>query len=171
MQHQKAKITVEPGKQELFITREFDAPREMVFKAFTNPDLFAQWIGPRGYTNFIDRFEPRNGGSWRYVSKDQEGNEYAFHGVFHEVLEPSRIIQTFEWEGLPESGHVSLDRGIFEELPGNRTRITDQTVFLSVEDRDGMVQSGMEQGLNESYERLDEVLEQMKVSSGVRSSM
>ena len=101
----KTKITAEPGKQELIITREFDAPRELVFKAFTDPDLYVRWIGPRGLTTTLETFEPRNGGSWRYVQTDQDGTKFAFHGVNHEVLPPQRIIGTFEFEGLPETGH------------------------------------------------------------------
>lgn len=155
------KVIAEPGKQELLITREFDAPRELVFKALTDPELYAQWIGPRGLITTIEIFEPRNGGSWRFIQKDQEGNEFAFHGVNHEV-NPDRIISTFEFEGLPEAGHVLLDTLKLEKLPDNRTKLTDQSVFQSVEDRDGMMQSGMEDGVNESYERLDEVLENMK---------
>jgi uncharacterized protein YndB with AHSA1/START domain len=156
------KITVEPGRQELIITREFDAPRELVFKAFTDPDLYVQWIGPRKLTTTLEIFEPRNGGSWRYVQTDQDGNKFAFHGVNHEVLPPQRIIGTFEFEGLPETGHVLLQKARFEELPGNRTRLTAQSVFQSVEDRDGTMQSDMEEGVNDSYERLDALLEKLK---------
>jgi uncharacterized protein YndB with AHSA1/START domain len=153
-------ITVEPGKQELFITREFDAPRELVFKAHTDPDLFVQWLGPRGYEMVLETFEPYSGGRYRYIHKDQNGNEYGFHGVFHEISE-ALMIQTFEFEGLPEKGHVTLDSMRLEELPGGRTRITIQSVFQSVLDRDGMVEAGMAVGVNEGYERLDEVLEKM----------
>src|SRR3989304_4611941 len=96
------KITVEPGKQETIIEREFNAPRELIFKAFTDPKLYIQWLGPRGLTMTLERFEPRNGGSWRYIQKDANGNEYAFHGVNHEVVSPHRIIGPFEFEGLPE---------------------------------------------------------------------
>jgi len=156
-----AKITVEPGKQEMFIEREFDAPRELVFKAFIDPEIYAQWIGPRGLTTTLERFEPGNGGSWRYIQKDANGNEFAFHGVNHEVLSPERIIGTFEFEGLPEKGHVILQTARFEELPGNRTKLTSQSVFQSVADRDGMLRSGMEEGVNDSYDRLDELLEKM----------
>jgi uncharacterized protein YndB with AHSA1/START domain len=158
----KTKITVEPGKQELIITREFDAPRELVFKAFTDPELYVQWIGPRGLTTTLEIFEPRNGGRWRYVQTDQVGHKFAFHGVNHEVLPPERIIGTFEFEGLPETGHVLLQTARFEELPDNRTKLTAQSVFQSVEDRDGMMQSDMEEGVNDSYERLDELLEKLK---------
>lgn len=157
-----AEITVEPGVQELIITREFNAPRGVVWKALTDPEIYKKWIGPRGLTTEIDVFQSKDGGSWRYIQKDPEGNEFAFHGVNHEVLEPERIIGTFEFEGLPEKGHVLLQEVILESLPDNRTRMTSKSVFLSVEDRDGMIQSGMEEGVNESYQRLDEILEELK---------
>ena len=151
----KTVITAEPGKQELFITREFDAPRELVFKAHTDPQLFVQWLGPRGYEMTLEAFEPVSGGRYRYLHKDPNGNEYGFHGSFHE-MSLERMIQTFEFEGLP--GHVSLDSMTLEELPGGRTKTTVHSVFQSVADRDGMIQSGMERGVTEGYERLDEVL-------------
>lgn len=154
----KTTITAEPGKQELFITREFDAPRELVFKAHTDPELYAQWLGPRDLTTTFEVFEPDSGGRYRFIQKDKEGNEFAFHGVTHEVTAPERIIGTFEFEGLPEAGHVILDTTKFEALPGNRTRLTTQSVFQSVADRDGMIQAGMEFGINDGHERLDEIL-------------
>ncbi|MEJ2710418.1 MAG: SRPBCC family protein [Anaerolineales bacterium] len=153
----KTTVTVEPGKQEVFIAREFDAPRELVFKAHTDPDLYVQWLGPRGYEMVLETFEPHSGGRYRYIHKDPQGNEYGFHGVFHEISE-ELMIQTFEFEGLPERGHVTLDTMRLEKLPGDRTRITVQSVFQSVADRDGMIQSGMERGVREGYERLDERL-------------
>jgi len=157
----KTTITVEPGKQELFITREFDSPRELVFKAHTDPNLFVQWLGPRDLTTTLETFEPVSGGKWRFIQKDKDGNEYGFHGVFHEVS-PERMIQTFEFEGLPESGHVTLETMTLESLPNGRTRLTAQSVFQSVSDRDGMIQSGMERGVNEGYERLDDILSKME---------
>jgi uncharacterized protein YndB with AHSA1/START domain len=157
----KTVLTVEPGKQEVFVTREFDAPRDLVFKAYTDPKLYVQWLGPRDLTMQLVTFEPKSGGRWRYIHKDQHGNEFGFHGVNHEVLAPERIIGTFEFEGLPEKGHVVLETVKFEELPGGRTRVTTQSVFQSVGDRDGMVQSGMERGVVDSNERLDELLEKM----------
>ncbi len=156
----KTIITAEPGKQEVIITREFDAPRQLVFKAHTDPQLYVQWLGPRGYEMVLDIFEPHSGGRYRYIHKDTHGNQFAFHGVFHEISE-ERMIQTFEFEGLPESGHVTLDTMQLEALPGDRTRVTIQSLFQSVSDRDGMVQSGMERGVNEGYERLDEILAKM----------
>ena len=158
----KTNITVEPGKQELFITREFDAPRELVFKAYTDPELYAQWLGPRDLTTRFETFEPVSGGKYRFIQKDKDGNEYAFHGVNHEVSAPERIIGTFEFEGLPETGHVVLETSRFEALPGDRTRVTAQSVYQSVSDRDSMVQSGMERGVNEGYERLDEILSKLQ---------
>jgi uncharacterized protein YndB with AHSA1/START domain len=153
----KTTITVEPGKQELFVTREFDAPRALVFKAHTDPKLFVQWIGPRDLSTRLESFEPVSGGKWRFVQKDQDGHEFGFHGVFHEVS-PERVIQTFEFDGLPESGHVVLETLRLEDLPNGRTRLTTQSVYQSVADRDGMVQAGMETGVVEGYERLDEIL-------------
>lgn len=155
------KITAEPGKQEIVITREFDASRELVFKSFTDPKLYIRWLGPREITMILETFEPRNGGMWRYIHKDKDGKEYAFHGVYHEVTTPERIIDTFEFEGLPEKGYVALETVRFEDLPGDRTKVTSQAVFQSVADRDGELQSGMERGVKESYDRLDELLEKM----------
>jgi uncharacterized protein YndB with AHSA1/START domain len=157
----KTTITAEPGKQELFITREFDAPCELVFRAHTEPDLYIQWLGPRDYEMVLETFEPYSGGRWRYLNTDKDGNEWAFHGVFHEIS-PERMIQTFEFEGLPEKGHVILDSMKLEPLPGDRTRITIHSVYQSVEDRDGMIQAGMETGLNQGYEKLDELLANLK---------
>jgi len=157
-----AKVTAEPGKQEFFVTKELDAPRELVFKAFTDPNLYVQWLGPRELTMTLVKFEPRTGGMWRYISKDKDGNEFGFHGVNHEVQAPERIIDTFEYEGLPEKGHVALQTARFMELPGGRTKVQIQAVFQSVADRDGMIQSGAERGITESYQRLDELLEKIQ---------
>jgi uncharacterized protein YndB with AHSA1/START domain len=154
----KTQLTVEPGKQEIIAVREFDAPRDVVFNAFTDPKLVEKWLSPKHLKMRIEKFEPRNGGSWRYVHADGNGNEFAFRGVTHEVVAPERIIQTFEFEGLPEKGHVALETCRFEALPGNRTRMTNQTLFQSVQDRDGMVASGMESGMNDAYNNLDALL-------------
>jgi uncharacterized protein YndB with AHSA1/START domain len=154
----RTSVAAEPGKQEILIMREFDAPRELVFKVHTDPNLYVRWLGPHELKMTIETFEPSTGGKWRYFHEDQAGNKYGFHGVYHEVLAPERIISTFEFEGLPEKGHVILGTTIFEAFPGNRTRITSQSVFQSVADRDGMVQAGMERGVNQGFERLDEIL-------------
>jgi len=161
----ETKIIVEPGKQELFIIREFEAPREIVFRAFSEEDLLTQWAGgPNDMTVHYEKFEPFAGGSYRFINTIP-GNpmEFAFHGVCHEHTAPERIIQTFEFEGLPEKGHVVLETSRFEDLPDGRTRLTVQSVFQSVADRDGMVQAGMERGVVDSYARLDELLEKVAV--------
>lgn len=151
-------IIAEPGRQELFITREFDAPRDLVFKAFCEPELLMQWMGPREMKMEIEKLENKTHGSWRFFHTDEKGNKYGFNGIIHEVAEPERVIRTFEFEGLPERGHVSLEFLNMETLPGDRTRIVIQSVFKSVADRDGMVQSGMERGVVDSHNRLDELL-------------
>ncbi|MBO9597268.1 MAG: SRPBCC family protein [Cohnella sp.] len=159
------KLTAEPGKQVIEIEREFEAPRELVFEAFTDAELFAQWMGPKDLTMDLQLFEARDGGAWRYVSKAPNGGEFAFCGVFHEVSAPERIVQTFEFLGLPERGHVTLETATFEALPGDRTRVKMESVFRSVADRDGMLQSGMEQGMNESIGRLAELLATRRAKS------
>jgi len=157
----KTTIIAEPGKQEMRITREFDAPRELVFKACMDPQLIPQWWGPRYLSTEVDKMDVRPGGQWRFLNRDAEGNEYAFHGVYHEILAPERVIDTFEFEGLPETGHVTLETLKLEALPGGRTRLTTQSVFQSVADRDGMLQSGMEDGLDDTYDRFAELLKTM----------
>ena len=151
--------TIEPGKQEIVSTVVLDAPRELVFKAYTDPRLFAQWWGPRRYTNHVEKFDSRSGGEWRVIQRAEDGGEHAFRGVNHSVEAPERICQTFEYEGVP--GHVALQTATFEAL-GNKTRIVAQIVFQSVMDRDGMVASGMKSGADESMERLAELLDKMK---------
>ncbi len=157
--HNPTKIDAIPGRQEILITREVNAPRDVVFKAFTDPKQYIRWIGPRELKTTIETFEPKPGGKYRYIQRDKKGHEFAFHGVYHEVKSPERIIETFEYEGLPEKGHCALDSVRFESLPGNRTKIIEKSVFMSTEDRDGMLQADMKKGINESYERLDELLE------------
>ena len=124
----KTTVTAEPGKQELFIIAEFDAPRELVFKAHIDPKLYVQWLGPHGYEMILETFEPVSGGKYRYIHKDRTGNEFGFHGMFHEMSE-ELMIQTFEFEGLPERGHVVLDTMRLEELAGNRHEVTIQSVL------------------------------------------
>lgn len=152
----KLNIIAEPGKQEVIITRTFDAPRDLVFKAFTDPELVSKWWGPRSVTTIVDKLEVKPGGVWRYVHREPDGSEYAFHGVYHEVTQSERLVYTFEYEGMP--GHVLLETVTFEEYDG-KTKLIDQSVFQSVADRDGMVQSGMESGAGESMDRLAELVE------------
>lgn len=152
----KTQITAEPGQPTVEITREFDAPKELLFRAHTEPALLTQWLGPRRLTMIVDQYDVRDGGIWRFIHRDTDGAEYGFHGVFHGAPSPDGIIQTFEFEGAP--GHVSLETLTFEELDGGRTRLRNHSVFQSVADRDAMIESGMESGVNEGYERLDELI-------------
>lgn len=154
----KTEIIAEAGKQELFIIREFEAPRELLFRAYTDPDIYVKWVGPKDLEMRIEKMNAQNGGSYRFIHK-RDAHEYAFSGVYHEVLAPERIIGTFEFEGLPERGHVIMGTTKFEELPNGRSKLVHQSVFQSVQDRDGMIASGMERGVNDGYEKLDELLE------------
>ncbi|MGA8923074.1 MAG: SRPBCC family protein [Candidatus Dormiibacterota bacterium] len=157
----KTEYVIEPGKQEMISTTVLDAPRELVFRAYTDPKLFARWWGPRRYENEIVKFDSRAGGEWRVIQRGADGSEHGFHGVNHDVVAPERICQTFEYEGFP--GHVALQTATFEAL-GNKTKVVAHVVFQSLMDRDGMVASGMQEGADESVERLAELLEEMKVS-------
>jgi uncharacterized protein YndB with AHSA1/START domain len=138
------------------IIREFDAPVAKVFRAHTDPELFKQWNGPRGYEMTVDRFECRTGGAYRYVILTNDGYEAGFHGTFHEVRENELIVQTFTFEGVPDG--VALEKLRFEDLGDGRTRLTATSLVDSFEDRDAFVASGMEKGVREGYERLDELL-------------
>ncbi|MGZ3583604.1 MAG: SRPBCC family protein [Ktedonobacterales bacterium] len=158
----KTQITAEPGMPKILITREFAAPRELVYRAYTDPELLVQWLGPRRLTMAIDRFDVRDGGTWRYTHRDADGNVYGFHGVFHGMPSPDGIVQTFEFEGAP--GHVSLESVNFEERDG-KTLVHQDAVFQSVEDRDAAIESGMETGINEGMERLDELLARLTSES------
>jgi uncharacterized protein YndB with AHSA1/START domain len=151
----KTQIDAPAGVPFLDITREFDAPRDLVFKAYTEPDLLVQWLGPRKYTMTIDKYDLRDGGQWRYVHADDEGNAWGFHGVFHGDQTPDGMLQTFEFEGAP--GHVSLEKLVLEERDG-KTVVRNHAVYQSIEARDAMVDSGMEEGMNDGFDRLDDLL-------------
>jgi uncharacterized protein YndB with AHSA1/START domain len=148
-------VTAPEGLPFVDIEREFDAPVSAVFRAYTDRELFRRWIGPRGYQTTIDEWQPADGGRWRYVSRDDHGADYAFRGSFHTVRENELIVQTFEYGGWPDV--VSIETLRFEDL-GGRTGITAHSVFPTVEARDAMVSSGMERGVREGYEQLDELL-------------
>ena len=151
----KADMTL-VGDREIHVEREFDAPRERVFAAYTDPELIPQWWGPRGTTTIVDELNARTGGRWQFRAPNSDGSEIVFRGVFREVTPPERIVQTFEWDGMP--GHVSVDTAVFEDLGDGRTKVVTDSIFHTPEERDGMLESGMERGMNETYERLDELL-------------
>ncbi len=159
----KTSITAPAGVPFIDMEREFDAPAELVHRAYLEPELVKQWLGPRKYEMVIDSWDARDGGSYRYVHRDGE-NEHGFRGVFHSMA-MDNMVQTFEYEGYP--GHVSLDTQVVEDLGGGRSRVRTHSVFMSVADRDTMVENGMGEGVEDGYNRLDELLARLRVSAGV----
>jgi uncharacterized protein YndB with AHSA1/START domain len=155
------KLTVmTPSDREIVMTRTFDAPRELVFEAHSSCEHMSNWWGPRKYEVASCEIDFRPSGSWRIVHKTADGSEeYGFRGEFREIVPPERIVWTFEWEGMP--GHVSVETLTLEERDG-KTTLTATSVYDTVEDRDGMLQSGMEEGAAEAYDRLDEYLVTLK---------
>ncbi len=151
---QTAKVTT-PSDRTILIERTFNAPRHRVWAAFTDPSLVAQWWG-RGNKLVIERMEVERGGHWRFVEHSPDGS-HGFEGRYREVTPESRLSYTFEWDGMP--GHVIVETVELEELPDRRTRVVNTSLFHTNEDRDGMMSSGMEQGLNQSYAALDRLLE------------
>ncbi len=149
----KAQITT-PSDREIRTERIFNAPRSRVWKAITDPALIAQWWG-RGNKLVIERFEPERGGHWRFVEHGPEG-VHGFEGRYREVTPTSRIVQTFEWDGMP--GHVVVEDMTLEDLGDGRTRLVTVSLFHTAAERDGMLQSGMSEGLNQSYDALDALL-------------
>jgi uncharacterized protein YndB with AHSA1/START domain len=150
-----AQIIAEPGVPQIVITREFAAPRELVFRAYTEPELLAQWLGPRRLTVTVDHLDVRHGGTWRWTHRDRDGNAHAFRGVYHGTPSPAGIVQTYEYEGA--HSHVFLNAITFEEHHG-KSLLRQNSVFQSVEDRDKYVKDGMDEGIHDSMERLDELL-------------
>jgi uncharacterized protein YndB with AHSA1/START domain len=159
MKNTGALTVTTPSDREIAMTRVFDAPRELVFKAYTDSTLIPQWWGPRGFTTTVDQMDVRPGGVWRFVQRGPDGSEYAFNGVYREIAPPQRIVSTFEFEGMP--GHVSVETLTLEEHTG-KTKVTSMSLFQTVEDRDGMLQSGMEAGAAETYDRFAELLEALQ---------
>ncbi|WGW11322.1 SRPBCC family protein [Saxibacter everestensis] len=149
-------ITVPEGGPFIEIVREFDAPVDAVYRAHATPELVKKWLGPNGYEMEIEYYDVRTGGRYRYTHRNGEGEEFVFNGVFHTARPNELIIQTFEYEDFPDA--VSIETLRFEELPNGRTRLVGHSVYPNQEARDGMAASGMEQGVREGYERLDEIL-------------
>ena len=152
-----AKVTT-PNDREIHVERIFDAPRDRVWRAYTDPALLAQWWG-RANKLVIEKYELERGGHWRFVEHSDHG-VHGFEGRFREIAPPERIVMTFEWDGMP--GYPSVDTVVFEDLGDGRTRLRSTTLFYTREERDGMLNSGMEGGMNESFEALDRLLATMK---------
>jgi uncharacterized protein YndB with AHSA1/START domain len=143
------------GDRDIVLTRVFDAPRALVFKAFTDPALISQWWGRRNHATTVDKMELAPGGGWRFIERDGDGNEFGFRGVYREIQAPVRLVYTFEYDGMP--GYISLEVIVLEEHDGVTTA-TNTVAFHTTEDRDGMIASGMEGGATESMDRLAELL-------------
>ena len=155
----KNNLEVDREEQTITMSRVFDAPRELVWKVCTDPQLVPRWWGPRYLTTIVDKMEVKVGGVWRYIHKDAEGNEYAFNGVYKEVEAPERLSYTFEFE--PMAGHISTETITFEALPDDKTKITARTSYDTLEDIEAVLQSGMEDGAIETWDRLEELLDQV----------
>jgi uncharacterized protein YndB with AHSA1/START domain len=149
-----------PSDTEIAGSRVLDAPPDLVFKAYTDPTVIPQWWGPSRYTTTVDKLDLRPGGAWRFVQRAADGGEHSFSGVFREVVPSKRLVFTFNYEAMP--GHEAVETVTLEAVEGGKTRVTDNMRFQNRQDRDGMLQSGMEEGASESQERLVAVLETLK---------
>jgi uncharacterized protein YndB with AHSA1/START domain len=150
----KLKVTT-PSDREIVLSREFNAPRALVFKAMTDPQAIPKWWGPRRYETIVDKMDVRPGGAWRFINRDKDGTEYGFHGEYREIVPPERLVYTFEFEGAP--GHVSLETIVLQEQ-GGKTLSVDTVRFDSKEERDAMLESGMASGAAETMDRLEELV-------------
>lgn len=152
----KSEIIAEPKKQEIIVTRVFDASRELVFRMYSDSKAIPKWWGPKYLTTIVEKLEVRKGGIWRFIQHDAEGNEHAFNGVFHDCIFPEKLVRTYEYEGNP--GHVMLETVTLEELPEGCTKLTAHTIFQTLEARNWMLRNGAEKGVSEGMDRLAELL-------------
>lgn len=153
----KNSFKVLKDEKKVVMVRIFDAPRRLVWKAYTDPDLIKKWWGPRNLATIIEKMDVKEGGEWRYIHTEENGKEHPFHGIYKEIREPENISRTFNYEPIG-TGHEMVETAEFEELDGGKTKVTATAAFLTVEDLEGMVTSGMEWGEKESFERLTELL-------------
>jgi uncharacterized protein YndB with AHSA1/START domain len=144
-----------PSDREILLTRVFDAPRDLVFEAYSKPEHVRRWWGPARYELTVCEMDFRPGGTWRFVQRDRDGSEHGFHGEYREIVRPERLVYTFEYEGAP--GHVSVETITLDERDG-RTTASSLAVFDTPQARDAMLRSGMESGAAETNDRLAEYL-------------
>jgi len=160
VEQKKLTVTI-PSDREIMMTREFDAPRELVFEAHSKCEHLTNWWGPRRYSLELCEMDFRPGGKYRFLHRGPDGvEEHGFRGEYREIVSPEKIVWTFEWEGMP--GHISVDSLTLEDLGGGRTKLVARSQFDSKEDRDGMLQSGMEEGAAETYDRLAQFVQTLK---------
>jgi len=161
------RISAKPGEREVVIITVIDAPRDLVFETVMDPKYIPEYWGPKAFTTIVDKMDVRTGGSWRFINKAPDGSEYAFSGVYKEVSPPKRVVQTFNYEAMP--GHEMTETITYEEQDG-KTIITDRAMFQSVEERDGMLKTGMETGSIETMARFAEIVKKIqKERSGTKS--
>ncbi len=153
----KTIFTINREEKTVVMERVFDAPRELVWSAFTDPQSIPRWWGPKNLSTIVEKMDVKPGGAWRYIHRDSEGNEYAFNGMYKEIDPLKLISRTFNFEGIP-GDHELLETVTFEEADG-KTKIISTAHYANLEDLDGMVNSGMEKGATESWERLAELVE------------
>jgi uncharacterized protein YndB with AHSA1/START domain len=154
----RTQITAEPEVPQLVVTSEFAAPPDLLFRAYTDPELLVWWLEPRGLTVTVDHLDPRHGGTWRYIGSDAGGGKYSFRGVFHGTPSPDGIVRTLEFDGMP--GHVCLETVTFAER-GDTTTVTQATVYQSAQDRDRVLRYDLAEDIHESVERLEQLLAQL----------
>ena len=152
---EQTKIEAPPEKQEIIVTRRYNAPRELVYKILTDPKLIPEWWGPRYLTTKVEKMELKLGGQFRFIQQDPQGKTYIFHGVYHTVKSPELLVYTMEWDGMPDHVILNIDR--FDEQDG-MTIWTSRSIFETIKDRDGMLQGGMEDGVRDMTKRVDELL-------------
>ncbi len=155
-------VTAEAGQPFIDTERVLDAPRDLVFRCFSEPELLKQWLGPRRLEMRVDEYEFRDGGRYRYAHIEENGTEYGFHGVFHGPQTADSMLQTFEFDGAP--GHVSLDHMTLVDLGDGRTLVRGHSVYQTLEARDAMVESGMAEGMTQGFQRLDELLVRLRAN-------
>ena len=153
----KTTFTVKRKDLKIVMERTFRAPPERVFKTITDRESIPNWWGPKRFETIIDKLDVRKGGTWRYINRDAEGKEYAFHGVFKEVDSPRRLSYTFNYEGI-SGNHETVETAKFEKV-GVKTKMTATVQYKSLEDLDGTVNTDMEEGAIETWERLAELVE------------
>ncbi len=159
----EVRLEADPTVPAIRVTRDFAATPAQLLRAHTDPELFAQWVGPHGLSTTIDHWDARTGGSWRYTAQHGDGSDgmsFGFHGCFHEIR-PDRIVQTFTFDGEPDG--VALETMTFEDLGDGRTRLHVLSLCGSFEDRDAWLRSGMESGMNDGYAKLDVLLAEGRV--------
>lgn len=154
----KTNFTVKREELKVVMDRVFDAPRDLVWKTISDPNLIPQWWGPKQFTTIVDKMDFRPGGEWRFVHRDDKGNEFGFHGVYKEITAPSLVSDTFNFEGIP-AGHEMVETMTLEDAGEGKTKMTTTSAYANIEDLDGMVGMGMEGGAVETWERLAGLVE------------